>query len=221
MHFPIKPQGILLSSGPHVKRGNQEYTFRWDIRKSLFPQGLSGTDQTPQGMVRAPNLPRAPGAFRQWITLSRMHRVGLLGCPMQGQEVDLMIFVGLFQLRRFYDIGYRALLSIGSRTGRQHARQGCRRKNICCLGQLKLDMKDFYPSMNQPLPNDKQLLKLPRHGYQLRVSHFPSAWLKALQAAHRDRNQGWNTKHSIKLHVNGIKPNHPTSHSGASRPSHE
>lgn len=112
-------------------------------------------------------------------------RFVVASCAGPGAGLDPF---GSLPIGRFYDIGYRALLSTGSGTGRQHARQGCRRKNTCWLGQLKLDLNDFYPSMNQP--NNKQLLKLPRNSYQLHVSHFLSAWLKALQAAHKKQKPG-------------------------------
>lgn len=150
MHFPIKAQGILLSSGCRVKRVKSGIYISVRHQKFLPPEGGQALSRIPKEWSE----PKGCQSSRSvWITLSRMHRVGFLGYPVRGHELHLMIqLVGPFQLRRFYDIGYRVLLAISSGTGRQHARQGCRRKNICWLGQLKLDLKIFILPGTSPCP---------------------------------------------------------------------
>lgn len=50
-------------------------------------------------MAMAPSLTKLKSVW----THSQAHG-GILGCVMQGQELDFVIFVSLFQLRIFYDL---------------------------------------------------------------------------------------------------------------------
>lgn len=74
--------------------------FRLDIGKRLSPRGwLSTRTGSPGGMVMAPRLTES----KKYLDSTRRHRVGFLGCSVQGQELDSMILVGPFQLSLFCD----------------------------------------------------------------------------------------------------------------------
>lgn len=50
-------------------------------------------------------MARGTGLLKQglWVQVPAEVRCELLGCPVQGQEVNSMILVGPFQLSTFYD----------------------------------------------------------------------------------------------------------------------
>lgn len=73
--------------------------FGLDIRKRFFPRGWLGPEQAPQVMVTVPRLTEP----KKHLENTLRHRVGLLGRPVQGQQLDLMILVGPIQLRICYD----------------------------------------------------------------------------------------------------------------------
>lgn len=56
---------------------------------ALFPRGWLSTEKNPQGrvVVMAPRLPELKDCLDNILR----HMVGFWGCPVQGQELDLMI----------------------------------------------------------------------------------------------------------------------------------
>lgn len=64
------------------------------IRKKVFhPEGGWRLKQAPQGSGNSPKPDRAQEALDNVLR----HRVRLLGCLVQSQELDLMFFGGHFQ----------------------------------------------------------------------------------------------------------------------------
>ena len=56
-------------------------------------------DRLPRAVVMALSLPE----FKKRLDNALRHRVWFLGDPVWSQELDLMILVGPFQLKIFYD----------------------------------------------------------------------------------------------------------------------
>lgn len=70
---------------------------RLDIRKRFFTQSV--VRHWNREVVTAPSLPE----FKKSLDKAVRHMMWFSGCPVQGQELDSMIFVGPFQLRIFCD----------------------------------------------------------------------------------------------------------------------
>ena len=56
-------------------------------------------NRLPWEAVTAPSLT----LFKKHLGNTLRHMVWIWGCPLQGQELDLMILVGPFQFRTFHD----------------------------------------------------------------------------------------------------------------------
>lgn len=82
--------GLKLSQG-RVRLGSRKRFFTKRV--------VEHQNSFPREVVTAPNL----SEFKKGLDNAFRHGVGFLGCPAQGQQLDSMILMGLFQLRIFYD----------------------------------------------------------------------------------------------------------------------
>lgn len=69
-----------------------------DIRKFFTQRVILELEQASQGSGHS-----TKPEFKKHLDSALSHRVGLLGCPVQGQELDLMILMGPLQLSVLYD----------------------------------------------------------------------------------------------------------------------
>lgn len=72
--------------------------FRLDSRKFYTQRVILELEQAPQGSGHSTK----PEFKKHWDS-ALSHRVGLLGCPVQDQELDSMILMDPFQLSMLYD----------------------------------------------------------------------------------------------------------------------
>ena len=82
--------------------------FRPGIRKRFFTRrAVEHWNRLPREAATAPSLT----LFKKPLDRALTHMVSIWGCPVQGQELDLMILVGPFQLRTSYE-DYEVIFSL-------------------------------------------------------------------------------------------------------------
>ena len=82
---------LILHQAPQSYSGLQKYLFHIFLGGSC---GISGKGSSPEGGWALERAPQGSGHSTKLCSRS---------CPVQNQELDLMILVGPFQLKIFYD----------------------------------------------------------------------------------------------------------------------
>lgn len=88
LQLPHEHQSLLSGDpGFEGKAGAVSREVQVGITKRFSPRSCWGTDQAPQGTGTAPKLPE----LQEHLDTTSRDRVGLLGCPEQGWELDSVI----------------------------------------------------------------------------------------------------------------------------------